>query len=544
VTEFSRRIQTTREAAGETGREWSSSWSLHPEEAMSQLIPEFAGNDANGSAWTTGTYWGRNAFKDNHEGAGLVLLLLAAVSFAGGARRGLRWFLAGLGGTALLFALGTHTPVWGLFYAFLPGIRLFRAPSQAMFLFGFAAATLAALGVDRLLGAAEKDDGEAKGVARVLWAGAGVMALLALLAGSGALTSLWTSLLYADLDAGKAAALETLRPFLVRGAFLSAVLATALVGVFWAARRALLAPAGVIAALTVLAAADQLRVDGSFVQTLDFRQWSAADPNLQALLDRERGSNEPYRLLSLSRGGQDVKPAMYGIELAAGHHPNDLSRYRELIGMVGSGFPENLVNPNIRRILNVRYILWPDRELGPVGAEGVLSRTTQPGGQPYETLLADAGLPRARLVGAATVKSDAEAVPYMLSEAFDPEGEVVLPEAPPVALGGGPVAGEVRWEERTPNRLRLSVTSDRPALLVVADNWFPAWRATVNGSEAPVLRAYHTLRAVPVPQGSSTVEMAYHSDVLVRSLWLSVAALAGLVALGVWGLARERRRGR
>ncbi len=543
VTEFSRRIQTTREAAGETGRDWSSSWSLHPEEAMSQLIPEFAGNDANGSPWTSGTYWGRNFFKHNHEGAGLLLLLLAGVSFAGGARRGVRWFLAALGGTALLFALGTHTPVWSLFYALVPGIRLFRAPSQAMFLFGFAAATLAALGVDRLLKAGTEGPGVARQVHRVLWGGAGVMLLLVLLAASGVLTSVWTSVLYADLDPSNAAALEALRPFLVRGAFLSAVLAAALAGMAWAQGRSLLAPAGVVAGITLLVAVDQLRVDASFVQTLDFQEWSRPGPNLQTLLDREQASDEPYRLLSFSQAGQDVRPAMYGIELAAGHHPNDLSRYRELIGMVGSGFPDNLVNPNIRRLLNVRYVLWPDWQLGPVGDQGVIARTQQQGGEPYETLLADAGLPRARLVAAATVKSDGEAVPYMLSEVFDPAAEVVLAAAPPVALDGGPVTGEVRWEERTPNRLRLAVTSDRPALLVVADNWFPAWKATVDGADAPMLRAYHTLRAVPVPAGASTVEMSYSSATLTRSLGLSVLALGVLLGLGAWGLIAERRRG-
>jgi NAD(P)-dependent dehydrogenase (short-subunit alcohol dehydrogenase family) len=72
-----------------------------------------------------------------------------------------RWFLAGLGSVALLFALGEHTPVWGLFYALVPGIRLFRAPDMVMFLFVFSAATLASLGVDRILAAARdgRDEG-------------------------------------------------------------------------------------------------------------------------------------------------------------------------------------------------------------------------------------------------------------------------------------------------------------------------------------------------------------------------------------------------
>ncbi len=132
----------------------------------------------------------------------------------------------------------------------------------------------------------------------------------------------------------------------------------------------------------------------------------------------------------------------------------------------------------------------------------------------------------------------------MLSDAFDPTREVVLAEASPISLDGAPATGTVTWQSRSPNELRLAVTTERSALLVVADNWFPAWRATVDGSDAPVLRAYHTLRAVPVPAGSHEVVMRYQSDALSRSLWISVGlfvALVGMTGVAAW---RERRDGR
>ena len=60
---------------------------------------------------------------------------------------------------------------------------------------------------------------------------------------------------------------------------------------------------------------------------------------------RERqAAEEPFRVLAMGGpygSGQDVKPGMFGLELANGHHPNDLARYRELIGMVGSGAATN-----------------------------------------------------------------------------------------------------------------------------------------------------------------------------------------------------------
>ncbi len=556
VTEYSRRTQTTREAAGESGRAWSSSWSMHPEEAMSLLIPEFPGNNANGADWSSETYWGRNAFKDNHEYAGLVVLLLAAVAFAGGRRRQLRVFLVGLGLFALAFALGTHTPVWGLLYAFLPGIPLFRAPGMAVYLFGFAAITLGALGLDRLREVVtDGDDEERARVRRVLWVGAGATALLAMLATSGALTSIWTSVVYPSIDERGLQRLAAHGPNIVHGASIAFLLAAATAGLSWAADRGRLPWRLAFAGLVALVALDAGRLDGSFIQTLDFFEWSQPDPNVRAVLEREQGRDEPYRLLSFARRGQDVLPAMHGIELAGGHHPNDLARYRELIGMVGSGLPGNLVpcnslaqctaldtefNPNVRRLLNVRYIVWPDAELGAWPGGSVLSRTQLSGGRPYQTLLAEDGLDRARLVGRAVVRSDAEAVEYILSEAHDPATEAVLAEDPGIELDGTPPVGSARWVERGFDRHVLEVESDRAALLVVADNWFPAWRATVNGTESEVLRAYHTLRAVPVPAGTSRVEMWYASELVRWSRLVSLVTLALLLGVWIWGTLRPQ----
>jgi len=543
-THDSRRVQTSREAEGEASVAWSSSWSMHPEESMAMVIPEFAGNGAGGSAgWAQNTYWGRNAFKNNHEYAGLVLLLLAAVSFAGGARSGLRWFFTGLGVLAFLFALGTHTPVWRLFYEVVPGISLFRVPAQMMFVFGFSVATLAGLGADRIFRAVREDDGEGwRSVMRVLWGAAGALGILALLTTSGALTTLWTSTIYANVDPGRLQLMESqLLPFIGQGAFIAFFLSLALAALTWAVRGAYLAPTALVAGLVLLVVADELRVSNTFIQPFDFETWSTPDANIQAILTQEADSDEPYRLLSFRRSGQDITPALYGIELVAGHHPNDLLRYRELIGMVGSGMPDNLFNANIRQLLNTKYMLWPDYEFGQSIEGPIFSRTRIADGQPYETVFMEGGLPRARLVGSAVIKPDEEAVSYMLSPKFNPETEVVLTESPPLALPGRAVEGSVTWLERTPNRLRFSVTTQEPALLVIADNWFPAWRATVNGTEQPILRAYHSLRAVPIPRGEHTVEMVYESDLVRISTRISLLLFLAVVVAASFDLWCGRR---
>ena len=551
VVDHSRRTATTTDASAEASREYASSWSLHPEEVVALAVPEFVGVSSANADWTRGTYWGRNPLKGNHEYVGLVVLLLAGVSFFGGARRSLRFFLSGLGAVALLFALGSHTPVWRLFYEIVPGIGLFRAPSLAIFLFGFSTVTLMAFGVERLLqleGTGSEADWTRPG--RFLWVASGVLLAGFVLVASGGLSGLWSFAVYRDMPDQAAQLLTNAEPFIERGFMIAVVLAALTAGVAWGLRTARLASLGAVVALGVLIVLDLIRVDMPFIQTQDFAAFRASDPNIDFLLERQR-DEDPFRVFSL-RGlnGQDVRPGMFGLELAAGHHPNDLGRYRELIGMEGSSLPVNLIaSANVLKMLNVRYVLWPD-QLGAPADQGLpaditdnlrrLSQTTIQG-RPYESVYEFPDLPRARLVGGAVILPDDQAVPYILSGDFDPALQVVLSDPLPVDLTGGEVVGSVEWLERNNNDMTLRVSADGPAVLVLADNWFPAWRARIGNEDVPVLRANHSLRAVPITAGEHTVEFYYQSDQLTWSLRLTLLSLAAAVGLIGMDWVRGRR---
>ncbi|MEZ4423995.1 MAG: hypothetical protein R3E98_11315 [Gemmatimonadota bacterium] len=545
VTESSRRTATTTAATSDVeGVAYSSSYSLHPEEALGFLAPEFVGNGvADGADWASGTYWGRNPIKLGHPYFGVVVLLLAGVGLLVRARGVVHWTLFGIGTVAFLYGLGTHTPVWRVFYEVVPGISLFRAPDMVVFLTGFAAVTLAGLGLDALLA---PDGLRWKGVQRWMWGLVGLLGLLTVLAASGILQSFWLAVVYPQADPGRIDRLTRLQPYLVRGFAVSTVLAGLSAGLMVLYRDARVSAGGLIAGLALLVGIDAIRIDDTFITTFDVRTWAAPDPNMR-FLEGQESATDPWRLLSLAPPiGQDVKPALYGLELAAGHHPNDLARYRELIGMQGSGRPENLLaNPTLLRLLNVRYLLWPQAQLGGPPMEGVqpLAATQLQDGRIYEAVYPWNDLPRARLVADAVIQPDDQAVAYMMSPAFDPTTQVVLPETPPRPLPGGPVQGEVTWETRGINAMTLRVRSDREALLVVADNWYPAWSARVDGQAAPVLRAYHTLRAVPVPAGESTVEMYYDTASLRGPFLLSLVSLLLLGVALVWPALRRGRSG-
>lgn len=85
--------------------------------------------------------------------------------------------------------------------------------------------------------------------------------------------------------------------------------------------------------------------------------------------------------------------------------------------------------------------------------------------------------------------------------------------------------------------VRLTVTSSTEGLLVLADPYYPQWRATVNGRSTKVLPVDLALRGVRVPAGTSTVVFSYQD----RALQTGVAS-AGLTSVALVALWLYRRR--
>jgi len=60
-----------------------------------------------------------------------------------------------------------------------------------------------------------------------------------------------------------------------------------------------------------------------------------------------------------------------------------------------------------------------------------------------------------------------------------------------------------------PSLIEIETESAAPPVVVIAQNFYPSWRATVNGQPAPVLRANHAFQAIPIPAGKSIIRLDY-----------------------------------
>jgi uncharacterized membrane protein YfhO len=80
-------------------------------------------------------------------------------------------------------------------------------------------------------------------------------------------------------------------------------------------------------------------------------------------------------------------------------------------------------------------------------------------------------------------------------------------------------------------RIAIQGRDTRPLYLVVAENWYKDWTASVDGKPTPVLRAQHTLLSVQVPPGAQAVTFTFRSPAYERGRLVSFVSLALIGAI-------------
>lgn len=140
-------------------------------------------------------------------------------------------------------------------------------------------------------------------------------------------------------------------------------------------------------------------------------------------------------------------------------------------------------------------------------------------------------LPRARMVYAGR-RTEKYAPDQVRSDAPPVMERSTLPEK-----DDGPVA-KVALMEESPARLVFKVDKTRPAVLVIADAWYPGWHATVDGAPAEVVRVDGVFRGVELGEGEHDVILEYVPTMLHWGI--AISALGALiVAAGLWRFALQ-----
>ncbi len=496
----------------------------------------------------------------------------AAGNMADGVRPVHIYFFAGLALLALLFAFGT--PLYALLFYGLPGWNQLHSPFRWVFPFTLAMAALGGIGLDLLLRqAAERHTTAAQWVARALALLLGVAALAAL---GAVLAGYFAPGLFVGLGDRVLASSDLARSAFADGRVFWGYQALNLLrfGLFglgtalllWLlAREGTERARGVALGLVLLLALDLYAAHGRFNPAADVALSPLRAEGTPAVVtfleEREAEEGAPWRFTTFNlpdektfnanagmyygwhdlRGYDSIIPRTY-VDLMQQIAPQEgellFNRIAPLYAQGGeAGDPYAVLEDPLLDALNVKYVLT-EHTIPNASWQEVYRDEAIAVYENREVLPRAWIVPEARMApagGEPLAASDLGQVVYL--ERAPDDAHALTPASPQLA--------EAQISRYTANDVFVDVNLSDRGWLVLADAWFPGWKAYLRPfgtdesqeTELTLHRANGALRAVYLPgDGQWTVRFVYSPMSFKLGLYASFLALMTLTLLGLYWL--------
>ena len=538
-------VKWSPRAGGLANYQTATSYAWPPEELLNAYLPQFSGILEN--------YWGRNGIHLHSEYVGVVVLILAGAAFLGlradpRRKQIIFWSAALL--ISLLWSLGSATPFYRIPYAIVPGTRYFRAPATIFFVGTLAISLLACVGAERFL--------QRKVTRKYVWGWLIGGAVIAIMASLGVLTSIGES--FADQRAIDQVQANRGAVFLGAWRSFAFVLITAGVWLGLTSNRV----TGRVAAWALVVA---LVVDLWSVERI---YWMFSPPAAtiyasDPVIDLLKKEPQPVRVLPFQvKPTQNPDPFLGGdalmvhrIRNVLGYHGNQLGRYYAAAGeatndLTGRNSGDmRLLSPNVLALTNTRYLLTNIPELPFIGNTTMASGpVVNASGDTVYLYRLNEENPYSWVAPVAVKAPDEQVLATLLNPRFDVKRAALFDTSARVAVAGAvqslpaPLQISTRVSRYGPGSVQIDLSAPAPAgsALVVSENYYPGWLASVDGKPANIGRADYTLIGVELPQGARHVDLTFTSPAYQTGKTVTwVAIVLGLLMLGA-GAWRDRRR--
>lgn len=522
--------------AGGKGYEYATSFSMPFEETLNLYLPQFSG--------LFDHYWGRNGIHFHSEYAGASVLMLALFAFGGGVvnrHRKHAWFWLGAVVVGLFWAWGGNTPFYQLVYAVVPGSKYFRAPSTILYVVAFATAVLAAIGAERVLAG--------KSTARFVFTGLAIAFLTAIVASLGGLTAIALSIAPEQADRIHANAHD-----LVIGAWRACGFIAATAAACWYRQRERLS-AGVVGWLLLgLVASDLWSVERHYWTFSDrATQLYASDPIIDFLKTRPQPARVIALPLSANMAPHDPFIAgdalmIHGIRSVLGYHGNELGRFQDLYGKA-EGY-QSIANPNFWALTNANYFYTNANAVPFQGARLVAGPVRNAAGTMTYLFELPGDHPVAWLSPLVVKLEDAATKATLLNPNFDLKRVAIF--APEASVHARPLdtplppaaTATVRATRYEAGAIDLTIDGDIPAgsALIVSENFYPGWSATIDGRPAAISRADYSLIGLEMPAAARQISLRFTSAPFRTGRAITLVALCAAIAWMIGGVVADRRR--
>src|SRR2546427_6248781 len=481
------------------------------------------------------TYWGSNPLKLHSEYLGLPVIALALLGARVRERRRLVLWLGGIGLLFLLVSLGGATPFYKLWWALMPLVKKTRAPGMAFFIVAFVTAVCAGVGAERALSS------EGRRAARPALVVAACVVLLAVFGVFGHVAHTLAEALQADAGRATGAAADADQSAILWGALGSGI-ALAIAAAVFGLASGRLAP-GVGAVALALGVGTDL-----WLNARPF--WSYIEPyGRDPVIERIAATPLPFRVLNLDAYPGSALMA-FDVPDVLGYHGNELRYYDELLG--GKNEWRNLGHLPLWNLLAVRYAIVSTGLRGADSIPGfrrVLTAVRVAGGASANLLERTTPAPYARVVPGAIKADSSVIVPALMDPRIDysrvvlfttdqPVVPAPLKELPPPSPATATVT---TWQ---PGRMTVALDPAPPApsYLLIAENWYPDWRAQTDGRPAAVGRGDYSPLVVPIAAGTRAGARSCRSSAHQRGRLITLLSLLALVVTAGAAVAAGRAR--
>jgi hypothetical protein len=243
-----------------------------------------------------------------------------------------------------------------------------------------------------------------------------------------------------------------------------------------------------------------------------------------------------------SEGLDPLFPVRYAELVAAvknhGQIPNDMSRVEATFHEISpeESMTKNTYRLKLMQIAGISTVVYyqgeqSERELLNRFPPNLFSKNWQDNG--WVGFQYNQSLPRPYLVSDYKVAtSPQDILNKLFSKENDPSKTVILEEDPYVdtSLEKPTIKNlsQIRLDSYSPQEVTISTETSSPSLLVLSDNYFPGWQATVDGRATKIYRANFTFRAVSVPVGRHKIVFSYYPVMFYCGGFLSLVGLAML----------------
>lgn len=231
------------------------------------------------------------------------------------------------------------------------------------------------------------------------------------------------------------------------------------------------------------------------------------------------------------------------------YHPLYILRYRELLEYANNGFAapqfprgdasikhfydvDDALIYRRNRLLDldsVKYRLYKKGEVTATPAGNLIWEDDT-----WLLLATESALPRAYLPARVmTAQTDEEILSTLFDPSFDIHNSALVEQHLDIDVSDDPATGTATIIHYGANRVEVSVDTERDAVLVLTDNYYPGWKAFINGKEKSIFRANYAFRAVAVPSGTNTVSFLYQPDSFRNGLVISFVSFMLVIILHV-----------